>query len=353
MQNSNKLLFHDLGHRKSNIGVKIMNWSQIFNSIPEAASNPMSLIAYGIAITALVIISWSVTRQRNILERIKNIPESKREEALRIAMGKTLKGGMKPNEWIKARIHLYFFLAFLTICFVFIVIFFVATITGQSNKPPAIGKWNGELPDKNITQIYPGVEIVSAKHTVDFSQWTPATGLETTQCCQVNWDTNLIVRRVRKDTLVLAKRVATTGGEPLFTSATHPSPVYRQVVIDVNRGPELNKYDVLFDITNEKLDSPFPLHMRTVRFGSFRDPMHEDIYLDIFQPSREEILEIHFAPDKPGKNFRFVRYGNVDGISEHPFTPAPEDIDTTIPNTLIWKIKHPSLGNSYKVEWDW
>jgi hypothetical protein len=330
-----------------------MNWVQIFNAIPAAASSPFALVAYGIGVGALVAIAWSVTRQRNILQKLKNIPESKREQALRIAMGPTLKGGMNASEWIRARIHLYLFLAFTIICFIAIVTILDASRRVQSGNLPAVGKWSGKLPEDNIVQIYPGVEIVSAKHTVDFSEWTPPNGTDKEHCCKVTWDTDMIVRRVRKDALVFAKRVATSGGEPVFTSKTHPSPVYRQVVVDVSRGPVYNKYDVLFDISKEKLDTPFPMHMRTVRYGSFSDPSHEDLYLDIFQPSREETLEIHFSPNKPARKFRFVRYGNVDGVSEHPFVPAPEDVDTSTPNVLRWTVRYPALGNSYKVEWDW
>ena len=331
-----------------------MDWSNILKAIPAAASSPLALVAYGIAVGALVAVALSVTRQRNILKRLQNIPESNREQALRIAMGPTLKGGMTAPQWIRARIHLYFFLAFMIICFTGMVIFLDAAVQTQTSaRPPSVGKWSGKLPDNNIVQIYPGVEIVSSLHTVDFTQWTAANGLDKEQCCEVTWDTEMMVRRVRSDALVFAKRTATTGGEPKFTSKDHPSPVYRQVVIDVNRGPVMNKYDVLFDISHEKVDVPFPLHMRTVRHGSFSDPSHEDLYLDIFQPSREETLVIKFSPTKPGRNFRFVRYGNTDGVSEHPFIPAPEDLDTTVPNTLRWTVRYPALGNSYKVEWDW
>ncbi|MBZ5508596.1 MAG: hypothetical protein LAO78_24315 [Acidobacteriia bacterium] len=330
-----------------------MNWSRIFNAIPSAASSPLALVAYCISVGAFVAIAWSVTRQRNILKKLKNIPESRREQALRIAMGPTLKGGMTASEWIRARIHLYLFLAFMIACFIVIVIFLDATFRMQAGSQPAVGKWNGRLPDDNIVQIYPGVEVVSAKHTVDFSQWTPANGANKENCCQVTWDTDMMVRRVRKDALVFAKRVATSGGEPIFTSRTHPSPTYRKVTINVNRGPVYNKYDVLFDISNEKLDIPFPLHMRTVRNGSFSDPSHEDLYLDIFQPTLETTLIIKFNPTKTGKNFHFAQYANVDGVSAHPFEPAPRDIDRTVPNTLRWTVRHPALGNSYIVEWDW
>ena len=330
-----------------------MNWSQIFNAIPAAASSPLALVAYGIAVGALVAVAWSVTRQRNILKKLKTIPESRREQALRIAMGPTLKGGMTASEWIRARIHLYIFLAFMISCFIAIVILLDATFRTKSGPPPAVSKWNGKLPADNIVQIYPGVEVVSAKHTVDFSQWTPANGRSKEKCCQVTWDIDMMVRRVRKDALVFARRVATSGGEPIFTSQTHRPPVYRQVVIDVNRGPVYNKYDVLFDISNEKLNIPFPLHMRTVRYGSFSDPSHEDLYLDIFQPILETTLMIRFDPNKPGRNFRFAQYGDVDDVTVHPFIPAPKDIDRKIPNTLRWTVRYPALGNSYIVEWDW
>jgi hypothetical protein len=330
-----------------------MGWSDIFKAIPFAASSPFALIAYGIAVGAVIALSLSVTRHRNILKRLESIPGSEREKALRIAMGPTLKEGMTAKEWNTARIHLYLFVAFIIVSFIVVVIFLDATFHARSNKSSDVGKWSGKLPSDNIVQIYPGVEIVSAKHIVDFTKWTPANNLDTKQCCSVTWETDMIIRRVRKDALVFAKRVATTGGEPQFTSDTHAPPVYRQVIVDVIRGPQMNKYDVLFDISHDSLDIPFHLNMRTVRFGSFKDPIHEDLYLDIFQPSREETLVIHFSPTKPGKKFRFVRYGNVDGISEHPFFPASEDIDTNIPNTLRWTIRYPALGNSYKVEWDW
>ncbi len=103
-----------------------------FSALPNVAAHPLSFVAYVLVVAAWVIISLKVKRNKQVLEHLDKIPEKSRLEVLRMEMGAVrLKSGLTPEQWIKSRIHLYYFLGFAILCLVAVIIFVVAMTTGK------------------------------------------------------------------------------------------------------------------------------------------------------------------------------------------------------------------------------
>jgi hypothetical protein len=99
-------------------------------ALPAAATSGKALAAYAIAIAAWVIISFRVSRNRNLLKNLEKLPERDRLKALTIEMGSVpLKEGASAEQFLRARIHSYYFWAFLILCAVAVLIFLIASLT--------------------------------------------------------------------------------------------------------------------------------------------------------------------------------------------------------------------------------
>ena len=111
-----------------------------FAALPEAAHDNRALLAYTIASIAWVVVSLKVTRNKNLLKSIEKLPESQRLEALRMEMGATpVTRGVSPAQFLKARIHTYYFWAFITLCALVLLIFGIAVAGRQRVTPADIG----------------------------------------------------------------------------------------------------------------------------------------------------------------------------------------------------------------------
>src|SRR5579871_2846430 len=93
------------------------------SAIPSAAASPLALGAYALAIAAYVFTTWRVARNRNLLAHLQKLPPAHRLKALEIEMGGArLAAGLSPEQWVRARIHKYYLVAFLATCVVVVAI---------------------------------------------------------------------------------------------------------------------------------------------------------------------------------------------------------------------------------------
>jgi hypothetical protein len=102
--------------------------SSAVTAIPAAAASPFALAAYGLAILAFVVISWRVSRNKNLLHYLRRLPQETRFPALQTEMGNVLlKEGISPEQWLQSKIHRYYFIGFLfligAIAVVLVVVF--------------------------------------------------------------------------------------------------------------------------------------------------------------------------------------------------------------------------------------
>lgn len=322
---------------------------KLIELIPTVAGSPFALLAYAIAATSIVLLAVMLKRQRNLLHRIESLPEKDRFPALQNEKGLRLKEGMSPADYLKGQTRNYIFWMLLATLFSALV-FGLAVLDKMGQFEEKDGPWV-ETED-NPVGYYAGVEVVVAHHVVDFNEWAPPTGIDKSSSCKVTWNVNFILRRTREEAEYFARPIAVSGEPPQITSGTH-KPLWRNVVRHVDQGPRMKKYDILFDIHSEQLRYEFPLHMRTVRYGSFSDLNSEDIYINISQATRKEIVELKFSENKPGRDFLFWEYSSTDGSKPRLLDPSDLDIDTSEKDTLKYTIRNPILGNSYKISWNW
>jgi hypothetical protein len=86
-------------------------------AIQSAATNPLAYGAYVITVAAWVIIAWRISRHRILLEHISALPPQDRLSALSLEMGTVqVKGGLSPEQWLRSRIHAYYFGGFCVVC---------------------------------------------------------------------------------------------------------------------------------------------------------------------------------------------------------------------------------------------
>src|ERR1700724_1172501 len=101
-----------------------------FSALPSAASSPLSLSAYVIAILAWLMIAWRVKRNKQVLTHLEKLPENERLTALELEMGMVhVQSGLTAEQWIKLKTQSYYFLGFAVICLTLVVVFVTAALT--------------------------------------------------------------------------------------------------------------------------------------------------------------------------------------------------------------------------------
>lgn len=94
-----------------------MTFEQLIAALPAAAKSWPALIAYLGATTAFVVVSLKVNRNKNLLAKIKSIPERDVAQVLQMEMGAAyLSAGLSPQQWLQQQRQRYYFVAFLVVC---------------------------------------------------------------------------------------------------------------------------------------------------------------------------------------------------------------------------------------------
>lgn len=91
--------------------------------LPDVATSPLSLLAYVVTVGAYVYIALRVSRHKNLLQHLAALPEQDRLSALESEMGSArLRSGITPEQWLRSKIHKYYFLGFIATCFTVVVV---------------------------------------------------------------------------------------------------------------------------------------------------------------------------------------------------------------------------------------
>ena len=113
-----------------------MDLEILLKGIPSAATSTLALAAYLAAIVAWLVIALKVKRNRQLLEHLEKLPPKDRIKAFSLEVqGVTLNSGITPDQWLKSKIHQYFFISFLTICAVFVIVFSMTLFVGDDVTP--------------------------------------------------------------------------------------------------------------------------------------------------------------------------------------------------------------------------
>ena len=96
-------------------------------ALPVTATHPLAFLGYALLVLCWLIVELRVRRNRNLLTRIDKIPAKDRLEALKMEMGVVkVKGGLEPEQWLRQRIHLYYFILTGMVLIVLLAIVIVA-----------------------------------------------------------------------------------------------------------------------------------------------------------------------------------------------------------------------------------
>lgn len=107
---------------------------ELFNaltaSLPTVATSPLALVAYLITVVSWVVISFRVRRNKQLLAHIKDFPERDRAQVFRDEIGSVkLKEGLSPEQYLRSKIHQYYFYGFAILALVAVIIIITAVLT--------------------------------------------------------------------------------------------------------------------------------------------------------------------------------------------------------------------------------
>ena len=101
-----------------------------FSGLPAVASSPFALLVYLVIVIAWVVIAWRVTRNKNLLRSLDKLPDHDRLKALQSEMGVVeLESGLNPEQWLRSKLHFYYFLAFAIVFLSFVILFVVGAVS--------------------------------------------------------------------------------------------------------------------------------------------------------------------------------------------------------------------------------
>jgi hypothetical protein len=108
-----------------------------FSALPTVATHPLAFVAYIVVVLAWVIIAWRVRRNNNLLKHLDKLPEADRLTALQNEIGHVpVKGGLSPAQYLRSRIHFFYFLGFAILCLTVLTIFVISAVTGHKKEEP-------------------------------------------------------------------------------------------------------------------------------------------------------------------------------------------------------------------------
>jgi len=139
-----------------------MTIRELLDALPGAAISPYAFVAYVLLIVANVVIVWRVKRNKNLLDSLEKLPEDKRLEAIQLEMGVALpKHGLTAEQWLRSKIHQYYFMAFVAVIVCGTTIFVVAYWKDEK-KTGEVGAWKNTLTIEEL-KIGLGKEYIRAK----------------------------------------------------------------------------------------------------------------------------------------------------------------------------------------------
>ncbi len=121
--------------------------SSAFSALPEVASSPLAFVAYLAVVGAWLVIALKVRRNRQLLAHLRELPAGDRLAALKAEMGSLpVPRELSAEQYLRARIHSYYFRGFLAACLTVVVILVVGFAAGS-------GRGGGGAPRPNLEVV--------------------------------------------------------------------------------------------------------------------------------------------------------------------------------------------------------
>lgn len=90
---------------------------QLLTALDRVSSSPLALFGYLLVIIAWVLIAFRIKRSKELLQNIEKLPNDDRLKAFQSEIGEVpIKESFTPEQYIKLRIHKYYFAAFMILC---------------------------------------------------------------------------------------------------------------------------------------------------------------------------------------------------------------------------------------------
>ena len=106
-------------------------FQQMITALPAVATS-WQAVAGDVALTvAFVVVSLKVTRNKNLLNKLKSLPEKDRARVLQMEMGASyLATGLSPEQWLQQQRQRYYFVGFLAVCGLTVALVLAAMLSG-------------------------------------------------------------------------------------------------------------------------------------------------------------------------------------------------------------------------------
>jgi hypothetical protein len=150
-----------------------------FQSLGAAAQSGYALIAYALATAGYVTVVWRVTRNKNLLKKLSDLPEADRIKALRSEMGAIVPDSISPEDWLIARSQSFRFLAYIitvllvvTLCVLAFLHFqgkLEVTVTEFQSRAGTLAEFENVVADPPEDGLVEASSVVKYKYSVTSS----------------------------------------------------------------------------------------------------------------------------------------------------------------------------------------
>lgn len=141
-----------------------MEFNAFLSALPSAATSPYAFAGYVGLVASWLIIGLRVKRNKNLLDALEKIPEDQRLSALKAEMGNVdPPSGLTAQEWLKSRIHSYYFICFVVFLICLTVLAVVAYVLTPENPAKKVSADVGLYSDSKSNTIE-GRDMVSLQY---------------------------------------------------------------------------------------------------------------------------------------------------------------------------------------------
>ena len=112
-----------------------MAMKEFLGALSSIGTSPYAFVGYALLLACWLIVVVRANRTREVLANIQHMPAKERLEAFKLQVqGVQLASGISPEQWLRARVHQYFLVAFLASLAAIIIVVTLA-IVQASSKP--------------------------------------------------------------------------------------------------------------------------------------------------------------------------------------------------------------------------
>lgn len=215
--------------------------------------------------------------------------------------------------------------------------------------------WNfrAQSEAKNIL----GIIVESRETTLDLQRWQETTIAEVAEKVKKSLaisKNRFVISRTGEHATEFVHRIGTSSGIVPEVRCLHPD--CRVVSRDVGEAARAaNEWDIIFDISDLKLEETMTLEFSVLFWNSFQSPEQCWSGFRILHATEVSHYSVIFPEHKRPRpdTISYVYFDN----KEHPYDKELRTTVTTDPGgraaKVMWEVPFPRGDRSYRVKWDW